>query len=235
MKDSYCPSCGVKNKQDSNFCPSCGTKLKQGTTSKKTKNKLAQKKSNSFFILFLTFVLSIVSIALVNNSNLKTYQKKLASKVAQSQGKQKQPEVNKIMQGIEGLKEALKEDPENYELNVKIANNFFDIGEFPKAIKYYQAAIKTNDSDPNVLIDLGVSYYNTNDADSALEYIKAALKISPNHPQGLYNSGIVHYNIGDSLAAIEVWEKLIETNSNTPQAETAKKFIDRLKSKTNKS
>jgi tetratricopeptide (TPR) repeat protein len=232
MKDSFCPSCGVKNKQDSKFCTNCGTQLEQKTDSEKV-NKEQPKKSNSFILLLFAFVLSIIAIVLITNSNQKSYQNKLASKVVQNP--QNQENLNNMMTSIQDLRKELNANPQSYELNVKMANNFFDIGRFPDAVKHYQIALKINNSDPNVLIDLGVAYFNINASDSALNYINEALKINPNHPQGLYNSGIVHFNMGDSLGAVKMWEKLIKMNSDTPQAQTAKKFIDQLKNKITKS
>lgn len=233
MSDSFCSSCGTKNKQGSNFCTNCGTKIHLKATIKKEKHKKTIKKSNSFFILFVALLISVSAIAVVYESNRKSYQKKLSSKVSQSP--LENPDLNGMMKSVQELRKALNEDPENYDLNVKMANNFFDIGRFPEAIEHYQKAIKVNDSDPDVLIDLGVALFNTNDSESALNYMDAALKINPKHPQGLYNSGIVQFNMGDSTGAVKMWEKLIETNSHSPQAQTAKKFIEQLKRKIIKS
>ncbi|NOG44053.1 MAG: tetratricopeptide repeat protein [Calditrichaeota bacterium] len=236
MKNNFCPSCGAKLENNPNFCSSCGEKLESTSAKKspqKTKKTEPPKKSNSYFILALAFLFAIVTIILVNNSNTKSFQKKLNSKVSQTPAEN--PDLNRMMNTIQELRKQLDADPSNYELNVKMGNSFFDISRFPDAIKHYQKALEVNATDPNVLIDLGVAYFNTNSSDSALMYMQTALKIDPTHSQGLYNSGIVHFNMGDSLGAIKMWEKLIETNSQSPQAATAKKFIDQIKSKITKS
>lgn len=234
MNDIFCSACGEKNKHDSNFCTKCGAKIEVEKTVEKVKPKEISPKSNSLLVLGIGFVFSIIVIAFVYESNHSSIQEKKEPSSVQNKP-QDNPELNKMMLGIQELRKALNENPESYELNVKMANSFFDIGRFPQAIQHYRTALKVNDTDPNVLIDLGVAFFNTNSADSALNYINKALKINPNHPQGLYNSGIVHINLGDSSKAVMMWERLIETSSQSPQAETAKKFIDQLKSKITKS
>lgn len=132
------------------------------------------------------------------------------------------------MQKIQELKNAVAADPDNYQLNVDLGNNYFDIGRFDLAIKYYHKAIHLNSGQPAVLIDMGVSHFNVNNYDSALVYINQALKLDPRHVQGLYNAGIVYYNLKQYDQAIAVWQKLIRYHANSREAQSAQQFIKQV-------
>lgn len=235
MKHNFCPSCGTKLEQDYKFCPNCGNEIKT-TSPVKTDNNAKTvtniKKSNSPLILSVAILFAIIVVYLVLDSNQKETEQGMAANAAQSQG-QPPAQMNQMMESVLETKKALEADPLNYDLNVQMGNNAFDIGRFELAAKYYRTAVSVRNTDPGVLIDLGVAYFNLNKADSALYFMNSALNINPMHPQGLYNIGIVYFNNGDTAKAIENWEKLVATNADLPQAKTAKKFVEQLKSKLN--
>ena len=241
MKQNFCPHCGNKLEQVFKFCPSCGKELgtvvpvKQVQPKEKTKQeKTPAKKSNSYTILALSFVFAITVVFLVLRSNRPADNPQTAG-TQQAPNGQPTEQMNQMMQSVLETKAALEKDPLNYQLNVKMGNNAFDIGRFEQAVKYYRTAVSVNDSDADVLIDLGVAYFNLNASDSALYFMNSALAINPVHPQGLFNTGIVYFNMGDTLQAINIWKKLVETNGDMPQAKNAQKFIEQLKNKLNKS
>lgn len=236
MNTKNCKNCNTENPVNAKFCSQCGQKfdeIKKPVKAGKTNAPI--KKSNSYFILAIALLFAFVTIFLVLDSNRRAFQEKVASRLNQSPNPgevaQQSPQAMQMMESVQKTKAALDKDPDNYELNVEMANNYFDIGRFENAIEHYKTALNKKDDDPNVLIDLGVAFYNTNFQDSALKYMDAALKINPTHPQGLYNAGIVHFSMGDSLQAINVWQKLVDTNSQSPQAQTAQKFLEQLKNK----
>ncbi len=182
------------------------------------------------FALFVIF-----AIYENNRSNLE-------EKIAQSNTRRQQtvtqnqsPQAQAMMQQVLDLKNALEADPNNYDLNVQMANSNFDIGRFQEAIKYYRKAITLQDENANVVIDMGVSYFNLNMMDSALFFMDKALELQPDHPQGLYNIGIVYYNIGDFDKALKNWERLIQTHSDSREAQSAKQFVEQLKKQTGNS
>ena len=239
MKQNFCPYCGNKLEKNFKFCPSCGKELNSADYSKEEKQEekakqkeLPSTRITSYTLLALSFIFAITVVFLVLSSNQHTDE---GAAGQQAQAEQPTEQMNQMMQSVLETKAALEKDPLNYELNVKMANNAFDIGRFEQAVKYYRTAVSVNDSDPDILIDLGVAYFNLNASDSALYFMNSALEINPLHPQGLFNTGIVYFNMGDTLQAIDIWEKLVETNGDMPQAKNAQKFIEQLKNKLNKS
>lgn len=230
MSSNICPSCKHENEKQAKFCSNCGQKLI-------TKQKIVQANdtgSNSNLFLFGALIFAVVVIFLVLNSNLASYQAKLEGRAPKGtvSAPAKQGPPPAVMAKVLALKEQLKKDPYNYELNVEMGNNYFDIGRFKKAVKNYLRAVNKRASDPSVLIDLGVSYFNLGKMDSAKVFMKKALAINANHKQGLYNLGIVYFNQGDTSGAVRYWKKLISVGGNSREAQTAKKFINQLENKT---
>ena len=238
-----CPNCNSNNAENANFCQNCGTALqkveqkKVSKTQKSAKKKINNTKSNSYLVLTLAFVFALVIIFAIYENNRSSLEKKISqsSSGRSPQVENQSPQAQAMMQKVLDLRNALDADPDNYDLNVQMANNNFDIGRYDQALKYYKKAISLNNKNANVLIDMGVSYFNLNAMDSALIYMKQALDLQPNHPQGLYNTGIVYYNLGDFDNALKNWEKLIQNHSDSREAQSAIQFVEQLKKQTGKS
>lgn len=231
-----CNKCGTENVSEAKFCINCGQPL---TISGNKKNKSERIKRdqgflyglNSYMVLGIAFIFAVVVVLLVLNSNRETLYNKLNS----GRNQQTTAQNDAVQEKIRELNLQLLQNPEDFQLNVQIANSYFDVGDFQKAISHYQKALSINATDPNVFIDLGVSYFNLNQTELALQYIEKALQINPQHIQGLFNAGIVHYNLGNYQAAINVWEKLVSTHENTPEAARASQFIEDVKQQLNES
>ncbi len=140
-----------------------------------------------------------------------------------------------MMQKIQAMKDAWKSNPKDFNANTQLANAYFDISRFDKAVFYYNIANKVNPNQANILIDLGVSYFNISKPDSALHFIEKALQIEPDHVFGLYNAGIIYYNLNKVDAAITVWKKLISKHSGSREAQAAQEFIKQIENQQKKS
>ncbi|MGD9899978.1 MAG: tetratricopeptide repeat protein [Calditrichaceae bacterium] len=232
----YCQYCGAENVADAVYCMKCGKKLVVSVkkTDKATgSGKKAKKETpvNSYTIIAVAFIFSVIIILIIFRSNRMRLTEKLeAAGIVNTQSAAQGIEANSdVMNHLREIQQALLNDPDNYDLNIQAGNNYFDIGRFESAIVHYKQALKTKSTDSNVLIDLGVSLYNINQPDSSLFYMNRALEINPNHLQGLYNTGIVSYNIGKVDAAVSVWQKLISIHPDSREAEAAKQFIEQIK------
>jgi tetratricopeptide (TPR) repeat protein len=137
-----------------------------------------------------------------------------------------------MMQSIQKLMSDLKENPENYQLNVQAGNAYFDIGRYQQALKYYKRANFIR-HDENVMVDLGVCYFNIGKLDSALTFMQAVLEHKPDHKQALYNVGIVYYNLNNFNKALENWQHLIHVYPNTPEADRVQQYINEIKNRKN--
>ena len=168
------------------------------------------------------------------NSNRKTELAKLNAAVKRNSSQQVEASAGQppmeVMKKIQDLKEQYKENPENYDVLVKLGNSYFDIGRFGKAVQFYRKAVALQKNSAEVLIDLGVAYFNTSKTDSALFFVKEALKVRHDHPQGLYNLGIIYYNSNQQDKAIETWQRLIDHHPDSREARSARGFIQQIKS-----
>ena len=188
------------------------------------------KQVNSLYIILASFVVALIIILMIYDSNLTTLENKIS---ATANPNAEQPQVSnesamQMMESIQTLMKALAEDPDNYNLNVQAANANFDISRFDKAAYYYNKALSLHDHDANVEIDLGVCYFNLGKMDSALIYMKSAIDKNPQHKQGLYNIGVVYFNIGQKEKAVEFWKKLVELYPESNEGITAKNFINEV-------
>lgn len=230
----YCTQCGAENTASAKFCQTCGKKLDTPSGKPAAQNKSRPETSswfNHYMILAATFIVSIVILLFIFSSNRENLYRKL-SPVGQK--KAEQPD-SRFREELRDLNLKLLENPNDYQVNVRIANLYFDSQEFIKAISHYKRALEVKHGDPNVIIDLGVSFFNINQPDSAISYINSALSIHPDHVQGLFNAGIVHYNMGNYDTAIALWTKLIDAHHDTEEAHRAEMFIEQVKKQLNNS
>jgi tetratricopeptide (TPR) repeat protein len=234
-KAHICPDCGTKNTEAAKFCNNCGIPLKENKKTSGKGKKDSQtgflRQTNSYVILGGSFVLALILVLIILSSNREA----LYSKLNPITEQHTHNHDGELQQRIQQLNMDILQKPNDYDLNVQLANSYFDIKDFSKASNHYRRALKVRDNDPSVLIDLGVSLFNLNQVDSAAVYMKKALNINPDHVQGLFNSGIVFYNLKQYDNAIDSWETLIEKHPGTREAQQAAGFIDEVRKQLNES
>jgi cytochrome c-type biogenesis protein CcmH/NrfG len=128
------------------------------------------------------------------------------------------------------LRNIAERDPKNVESRVTLGNLYFDAERFPEAIQWYESALAINPSDPNVSTDLGVSYYYIDQPDLALAAFDRSLKIDPAHTKTWLNLGVVRaFGKQDLKGAIAAWEEVVKIAPASQEGQTAKRFIDNMK------
>jgi cytochrome c-type biogenesis protein CcmH/NrfG len=131
---------------------------------------------------------------------------------------------------VKALEGVAAQNPKDAQPRVQLGNMFFDAEDYPKAISWYEQAIKLNPADTNVSTDLGVAYYYTNQADRALAQFDHSLKTEPDHIKTLLNVGIVRaFGKRDLAGAAQAWERVAQLAPNSPEGEAAKKGLEGLK------
>jgi tetratricopeptide (TPR) repeat protein len=132
---------------------------------------------------------------------------------------------------VTALKSVAERDPSNAKPRVDLGNLFFDAERYSDAITWYEAAFKLAPRDVNLSTDLGVSYYYANQPDKALAQFDKSLAIDPKHAKTLLNLGVVRAGGKQDLAgAAKAWEQLVAIDPNSPEAQTAKRFLDAMRS-----
>jgi len=211
-----CPKCNNSLNEKDKFCAQCGTKVEHIDTDEDLKDKSFA--SNPFVVLGSVTVIALLIIYLILDSN------KIDAHPGNTNETNTEMESS-FMKEIGELKNDLSSNPDDVALNIRMANNLFDINRFSDAIKYYKRALRIEPDNENVIIDLGVSYFNLQQSDSAIFEIKRALKLKPDHPQGLFNLGVIYYNTGQNTDARKYWTELIRIHDNSHEADLAKKLL----------
>jgi cytochrome c-type biogenesis protein CcmH/NrfG len=155
-----------------------------------------------------------------------------SSAAAQSQQPQLTPEQQKatVDQAVAPLLATLKNNPDDFNSLIQVANIYFDGRQYPEAITYYRRAAKGQPTNSDVLTDLGTAIWYTGDADGAITEFQTALKYRPDHPGTLFNLGIVRWQGKlDPKGAVEAWEQLLKLNPNYPEKQQVQEYIDRAK------
>jgi cytochrome c-type biogenesis protein CcmH/NrfG len=155
-----------------------------------------------------------------------------AGSAIQGQQPQVTPEQQKAMvdQAVAPLLATLKNNPDDFNSLVQVANLYFDGRQYPEAITYYRHAVKTQPTNSDLLTDLGTAIWYTGDADGAIAEFQTALKYRPDHPGTLFNLGIVRWQGKfDPKGAVEAWEQLLKLNPNYPEKQQVQEYIDRAK------
>ncbi len=132
---------------------------------------------------------------------------------------------------VNALRNIAERDPKNVESRVNLGNLYFDAERFPEAVQWYEAAFALNPNDPNVSTDLGVSYYYLDQPDQALAAFERSLKIDPKHTKTWLNLGVVRaFGKQDLTGAVAAWEEVIRIAPDSQEGQTARRFVDNMRS-----
>ena len=113
---------------------------------------------------------------------------------------------------IEELNQELKNDPNDFNINLSLGVKYFEKKDWSNAIKCWEKTIllKPNSSKPYLL--LGILYNNIKEYDKAIKYLNKAIDIDSNDSDVYLFLGKTYGQIGEYDIAIEKFEKAIELN-----------------------
>ncbi|MCA1959398.1 MAG: tetratricopeptide repeat protein [Desulfomonile sp.] len=135
-------------------------------------------------------------------------------------------------QRIEGLERMLAKTPDNIDALIQLGNDYFDNGNYRKAVEAYEKAVRLKPDNPDVLSDLGVSYRRLGQPDKAVAAFQQAIKLDSSHGIALFNLGIVYRDdLKDLPAALKAWETFLEKAGNSPHAVMVRPWVQQLKEK----
>lgn len=125
------------------------------------------------------------------------------------------------------LKSEIKEDPDNIDLIIQLANHYYDLNKFRDAIEYYEKALALQPDNPMALADCGVMYYKAGDSEKALIYLDKAINLQPDLAQAYYNKGLILMTAkNDADGAVAVWQKYLDI---APESEEARFLAGQIK------
>jgi cytochrome c-type biogenesis protein CcmH/NrfG len=134
------------------------------------------------------------------------------------------------MARVQELAAKIKQNPQDFDSVVELANVNFDQRNFGDAIDLYKKALEIRPDALNVRTDMGTAMFYQNRFDEAIGAFQQTLNADPQNAQALFNLGVTMlHGKNDPKSALQYWEKLIATNPNHPQAVFVKEQIQKLK------
>jgi len=141
----------------------------------------------------------------------------------------KRAEVKKRIAGIEKM---LAENPGNLTALVQLGNDYFDVGNYEKALEAYKNALKIDPQNADVMTDMGIAYRRVGKAQEAVTSFRNALKADPNHATALFNLGIVlRDDLKDYPGALKAWEAFLEKAKGSPFSVMVQPWVNQLREK----
>jgi len=123
-----------------------------------------------------------------------------------------------LLAKVKDLQSALARDPQNADLELQLANTYYDMADWSSAVQSYEKALSAHGTDPNVLTDLGSSYRNLGDFKKALEMYERAQKLAPKHAQSLLNLTLVYvFDLKDAERAQAAFDRLKMEHPELPR------------------
>jgi len=92
------------------------------------------------------------------------------------------------------------------------ALDYFDQGQFTKALEHISKAILRDPKNPDYLSTKGVFLHKMNDLSQAIDSYRAALAIAPSHAFAHFNLGLIFMKMGKTVEAIQEWEAVVRVN-----------------------
>ena len=131
---------------------------------------------------------------------------------------------------IEATERMLDVNPNRPDLLVQLGSDYFDLGNFEKAIKGYQQALLLNPRNADVLTDLGTSYRRIGKPQDAVKAFRKAQEVDLNHTVSLFNLGIVLRNdLKEPAEALKAWEEFLRRAPDSPHAVMVRPWVEELK------
>lgn len=132
-----------------------------------------------------------------------------------------------VAQVIENYQQQARQNPQDAEIPLKLANYLYDKHYFNLAIEWYQRSLTLNPNDINARTDLGTSYFYAGQPQQAIVEYKKALALNPNHQPTMFNMIVVNLEgTHDLRSANRFWSELHRQNPNYPGLNEIKARLD---------
>lgn len=141
----------------------------------------------------------------------------------------KRAELEKRIADIEKM---LAKNPGNVAALVQLGNDYFDMGNYDKAIEAYTNSLKIDPKNADVITDMGIAYRKVGKPEQAVVSFRRALEANPDHTNALFNLGIVlRDDIKDYAGALKAWETFLEKAKDSPFSVMVQPWVNQLREK----
>ncbi len=127
---------------------------------------------------------------------------------------------------LKELQAKQKENPDNFEITVSLADALFEQKHFEDAIKYYKAAIEIDSDRPWGYNAIGLALHYLGQSAEGLKYIELGIEKNPYHQQIWLTKGfILAYGMADREGARVAWEKSKAINPESRVGKAADEYL----------
>lgn len=135
-----------------------------------------------------------------------------------------------VKQMVQKYKDAIAKNPKDVEALSGLANMYYDSGQYPKAITYYEKILEVEPKNTNVQSDLGTSYFYTKEYDKAIEHFNKAIEADKKNLNARYNLGVAYKDQGKKDLAKKAWEEMkpfLTTDEEKKRLESSISALDK--------
>ncbi len=119
-------------------------------------------------------------------------------------------EVSTVLAELEAL---VKQQPQNSEARILLAQSLMQLGRFESAQIYYAQAQKLQPTNANLMVDFAESLFRATSPEQlnpqAKQWIDKALSIEPTNQRALFFKGILSLQAKQPAQAAAIWEQLL--------------------------
>jgi hypothetical protein len=131
----------------------------------------------------------------------------------------------------DSLNGILARDSTNVDARQRLADVYYDTGNWDPAIVQYRAVLRLDSTRTTALVDLGVCYFNLAHSMEAEQLFLAALRREPKHPVAQFNLGIVYESRENYPKALDYFQRTLESNPPEVMKSPVVQSIQRVKGK----
>ncbi|MFW6254631.1 MAG: tetratricopeptide repeat protein [Chitinivibrionales bacterium] len=113
-------------------------------------------------------------------------------------------------QQLEELRDAWRQNPDDRDSGVRLAQYYADLGWYNEAIELYRELMNRFGQDYAIILEYGNICFNRQDIENAYEAFERLTTLRPRKLEGWNNLGIVHLTRKDFDAARRCFEKVLE-------------------------
>ncbi len=131
----------------------------------------------------------------------------------------------RVEEGIELLKQGLKNLPSSYEIFITFISSLINAGEYDEAIKVFnENSLPKIANDPEIWNSIGVGYSKKGDFEKSIDFYEKALALDHDYPKAFNNLGLAYMAKGDNSRAYDYFNKFMMKYSNSLSFSEKKKL-----------
>jgi hypothetical protein len=132
-----------------------------------------------------------------------------------------------VAQKIESYEQRARQNPQDSQTPLELANYLYDKRYYNMAIQWYQRSLSLDSRNVNARTDLGTSYFYTGQPKQAIAEYKKALALNPKHQPTMFNMIVVNLEgTHDLQTAKKYWSELNRQNASYPGLKEIKEKLD---------